>query len=84
MGMIPAQVALCVPKSPCPHTHGDDPTRPVGAGRGRKLVPTRMGMIPWLEEREYDEDACPHTHGDDPSDVWLCRGVPLLSPHAWG
>ena len=48
------------------------------------LVPTRVGMIPQVNNNTKKKRTCPHTRGDDPVSEFTEKIVNLLSPHAWG
>ena len=51
----------------CPHTRGDDPFCGQVVKLFVKLVPTRVGMIPYDMCRLPCRVSCPHTRGDDPT-----------------
>ena len=49
-----------------------------------KLVPTRVGMIPFPSPAYTFNETCPHTRGDDPLSSGSFNELLILSPHAWG
>ena len=82
--MIPEKRAKQSRGTACPHTRGDDPGGGHDIYTNGKLVPIRVGMIPFLLYSGFVILACPHTRGDDPDISTSTDYDKDLSPYAWG
>ncbi len=53
-------------------------------GRGREVLPTRVGMVRLPLMAEVDDASSPHPRGDGPDCFWLGNRRWGFSPPAWG
>src|SRR5271165_2471898 len=51
---------------------------------GHLVLPTRVGMVRLLFERDYFHVRSPHTRGDGPQAYHGSQLLVMFSPHAWG